>query len=357
MSTEKKSRVTIAEPFVGKTGSYRIWGNRNLSRHILTFVCVADQLLLRRCCRLLKKLADEWWEDPSGMIRQFWLQFTRETEIEPEDMDKIRKMGGFYCSPILAGLIQPPRVFMSRSYNMSFDSYDFILPHEQFEIACGEDALPTSVPDILRDGKCWKRFRVNPRTNKVHAATRLDQKHIQFITYNDKEMFRPHYETNVVITAVNVDDDDPPENNPRSWKIMHKYRVVDVSPKEFVNREFCLPWERCCFDGKRLFIADVGAFISKMATFKPRILMPPMSDFRQSLDSSYVDLIQKWKMLGFTVIDNPNYPLDPKLPGFKSNATGTRYTLWEMLMKTDRNYNFPTVTFNSIFGQKIRFGD
>lgn len=331
MSSEKKSRVVKPEPFIGKTNSYRVWGGRDLSRHILTFVCVADQLLLRRCCRMLKQLADEWWKDPSGMIKQFWLQFTRETGFEPEDMDKIRQAGGFYCSPTLAAMIQPPRIPLPRSHYMSFDSYDFIVPDS------GYNTKP--IPEIFRVGVKWKWMHFNRLDNKVHAFTRLGHDMVQCLTYNDKELFRPQYETGVVITGTR--EKTGPSSDVSVWKPLHKYRVVNVAPKEYISSCTSLPWERCCFDGKRLFIANVGAFISKMATFQPSILMPLMSDFRRCLDSSYVDLIQKWRMLGFNVLDNPKYPLDPKLPGFRSEIHGTYCTLWEILRARDRNYNFP----------------
>lgn len=280
MSAEKKVRVASspAAAFVGASGCYKVLSSHDMSRCVLAFVCVIDLLKLKRCSRLLSRLIDAYWND-GGMIKNFYALFLRETGLTRDFMTKMRESGGVFTGPMLAKLIACPGSKLARVYYMYPDAADFVCRG----------------PLILDSDVCRNR-QYDPKQDRILVdawmTITMKQQYYEWHTPTHK------HEDSWVVTG----------NYSRQlgWIPSFKYKQVTCNPKEFVLNNYNAPWERCTFDGERLNIADVNAFIQAEGKLKRRVYRRPAHspvDIQTILDLQY-NMQERWKQLGFTLSFN-----------------------------------------------------
>lgn len=236
MSVEKKARVQ--EGFLNK-----VLGNPNLYRCVLQFVCVVDLLSLSWCDKLCHRRVSAYWKN--GMLQDFTAMFYRRTGLTEAHMTRVREAGGFFTGFSLAQLFVKPEW---RAGPTTEETTDFILP---FGWLTPEILYRDRETHPLLDSSPRRRDDYNVHQSCVRSRSYLGEGFIQ--------------ESCIWTPAV--------ADHERSWVYttnQFKYLGVDYSPADYVYDHSTVQWDRCTFNGQRLRIANVAAFVERRSPYHAR---------------------------------------------------------------------------------------
>lgn len=270
MSVEKKARVE--QGFLD-----RVLGNPNLYRCVLQFVCVVDLLSLSWCDKLCHQRVSAYWKN--GMLQDFAAMFYRRTGLTEAYMTRVREAGGFFTGFSLAKLLTRPESEVGPTTEETTDfvlPFDYLTPEELFRDRYKPGLLETSVR--RRDDY------------DVHQGCVRTRGHIGGGFIQESHIWTP---------AV--------ADHERIWIYTtagFKYLGVDCSPATYVHDHSTVQWDRCTFNGQRLRIANVAAFVERRSPYHARHYTVDFRPSSHKLDKER-DTRSCWARLNLIVNKSP----------------------------------------------------
>lgn len=298
MSAEKKARIekksidprdpTLYHP----GGIYTVFGNGDFSHHVMSYICVIDTLILARAGRLFKYQVDEYWKDPKGLIKNFTDFFIRDTKMTREFIEQIRTSGGFFSGLTLAWLMAPlpllPRINIGYPW-----CRDVVLPKwKLLKTGFGREINEESLNGPIQRSLVWDEpmdlfsdfmWDVPATRGRVMISNRINDNMMQHLSEKNFAVPR-HVEASVVTTNG------------------FSYLGVVGSPLTFIKQQSSVAWEQCAFDGKRLWINDVEAFITRQSPYQIRSYKNLAIDMMDQITTEPLATRSAWENVGFKVL-------------------------------------------------------